>query len=163
MKKIYNITPWWLTGFTQADGSFLVTYEHRPDGLLPFYPQPVFSLTQSERERPMMIAIHKYLGVGQLSESKGCITLTVRNLTDLLTVIIPHFNQYPLLGGKYLAFLRLKIVCILKSNKVHLTLSGLLQIIHLSCTNPEIYTKIMNTLMSKYGVLPDFDLIDINA
>lgn len=163
MKKIYNITPWWLTGFTQADGSFLVTFEHRPDGKLPFYPQPVFSLTQSERDRPMMEAIHAYLGVGQLTVSKGCVTLTVRNLADILSVIIPHFEQYPLLGGKQLAFLRFKIVCILKSSKVHLTLSGLLKIVKLTCINPELYTKIMTELVTKFGVLPDYEIIDINA
>lgn len=163
MKNLFKITPWWLTGFTQADGSFLVTYERRPDGKLPFYPQPVFSLTQSVRERGMMIAIHEYLGVGQLSESKGCITLTVRNLQELLSVIIPHFEQYPVMGGKYLAFLRFKIVCIMKSSKLHLTLSGLLQIIQLTCINPELYTEIMGVLVKKYSILPIFESIDIDA
>lgn len=161
MKNLYKITPWWLTGFTQADGSFSVSFERRPDGKLPFYPQPVFTLTQSERERSMMLAIHAYLGVGQLSESKGCITLTVRNLKDLLNVVIPHFEQYPLLGGKKLAFLRFKIVCILKSDKMHLELPGLLQIVQLCCIKPELYDMIMITLKQKFGDLPYFEPIDI--
>ena len=104
MKKQYNISSWWLTGFTQADGSFLVTHECRPAGKLPFYPQPVFSLTQSVRDLPMMEAIHALLGVGHLSISKGCVTLTVRNLQDILNVIIPHFDKYPLTGWKIPSF-----------------------------------------------------------
>lgn len=109
----------------------------------------------------MMLAIHAYLGVGQLSESKGCITLTVRNLKDLLNVVIPHFEQYPLLGGKKLAFLRFKIVCILKSDKMHLELPGLLQIVQLCCIKPELYDMIMITLKQKFGDLPYFEPIDI--
>lgn len=162
MKKLYNITPWWLTGFTQADGSFLVSHEFRPDSRLPFYPQPVFSLTQSVRDLEMMQAIHAYLGVGQLSFSKGCVTLTVRNLQDLLTVIIPHFDAYPLRGGKYLAFLRLKIVCTLKNSKQHLQLTVYLQIVQLTCINPVLYAKIMEATVKKYGILPHFDFIDLN-
>lgn len=162
MNKQYNITPWWLTGFTQADGSFLVTHEFRPAGKLPFYPQPVFSLTQSVRDLPMMEAIHAFLGVGQLSISKGCVTLTVRNLQDILNVIIPHFDKYPLRGGKYLAFIRFKIVCILKSSKLHLQLPVYLQIVQLTCINPELYAKVMKATGDKFGTLPSFTPIDLN-
>lgn len=163
MKKKINITPWWLTGFTQADGSFLVTHERLPGGRLPFYPRPVFSLTQSERELTMMLAIHAYLGVGQLSFSKGCVTLTVRSLQDLLTVIIPHFMKYPLRGGKQLAFLRFKKVCELKSTQAHLRFEVYLQIIQLTCLNPELYSKIMSITEEKFGVLPVFKSIDVTV
>ena len=163
MKNLHNITPWWLTGFTQADGSFLVTHETRLDSKFPFYPRPVFSLTQSERDLPMMQAIHAYLGVGTLSFSKGCVTLTVRNLQDLLNVIIPHFDMYPLRGGKYLAFLRLKIVCMLKNSKAHLNLVTYLQIVQLTCAQPELYAKIIAATEKMFGTLPHFEPIDINS
>lgn len=110
----------------------------------------------------MMQAIHAQLGVGQLSFSKGCVTLTVRNLKDILTVIIPHFENYPLRGGKNLAFLRFKMVCLLKVSKMHLQLPVYLQIVKLTCINPDLYAKIMNATIDKFGVLPDFEILDIH-
>jgi hypothetical protein len=151
-----------LTGFTQADGSFSVIHEARATGVLPFYPIPVFSLTQSERELSLMKAIRGYLGVGQLHVSKGSVTLTVRNLKDLLTVIIPHFTRYPCRGGKQLAFLRFKMVCNLKAEKKHLLLSVYLQIAMLTC-NPDLYARINKKLLEQYGVLPSFTPLDVST
>jgi LAGLIDADG endonuclease len=157
-----NITPWWLTGFAQADGSFQVVMTSRPDNKLLYSPRPVFSLTQSIRDCEMIEAVHNYLGVGQLSVSRGCITLTVCNLQKIMNVIIPHFDKYPLRGGKYLSYLRFKIVTLLKANKIHLTLPGLLQIIHLVCIRPGHFDEIMTKMIQKFGTLPSFGPIDIN-
>lgn len=110
----------------------------------------------------MMQAIHAELGVGQLSFSKGCVTLTVRNLKEINDVIIPHFEKFPLRGGKHLAFLRFRMVCELKTRKMHLQLPVYLQIVQLTCVNPVLYAKIMSATINKFGPLPDFEILDIN-
>ena len=30
MKQLFKFSPWWLTGFTQADGSFMVIIKKQP-------------------------------------------------------------------------------------------------------------------------------------
>ena len=46
---------------------------------------------------------------------------------------------------------------------MHLTLSGLLQIVQLTCINPDLYDKIMGKFIKKFGVLPNYEVIDIYA
>lgn len=82
----------------------------------------------------------------------------MRNLEYLLGVIIPHFDAYPLRGGKYISFLIFKYVCMLKSQGVHLTLVGYLQILELCyCMNTVRSPKeILDVLSSTFGSLPEF-------
>lgn len=39
MNNVTNITKFWISGFTQADGSFVVGFEKRNQGLIPYRPR----------------------------------------------------------------------------------------------------------------------------
>ncbi len=56
----------------------------------------------------------------------------VRSLNDLLTKVIPHFEQYPLLSGKAKDFKLFKRVCVLMEERKHTTLAGLKEITRLA-------------------------------
>lgn len=62
MTKNYLFTNDWISGFTQSDGSFVISFENKNNGI-PIRPRPVFNLTQSINELEMFIALQKYLGV----------------------------------------------------------------------------------------------------
>ena len=47
--KIFKITDGWLSGFTQADGSFTIAFDKRESGL-GIRPKPIFVLTQDISE-----------------------------------------------------------------------------------------------------------------
>ena len=53
---------WWLTGFTQTDGGFVLNFDSRKQGTIPYYPHPSFVLTQNRNipEEQMMIELQKY-------------------------------------------------------------------------------------------------------
>lgn len=129
--RLFNFNKRWLTGFTQADGSFVVNFDARKQGSLPYYPRPAFVLTQSIREKDTIIQLHKYLGVGKLYYSRNEITIIVRSLAELLNVIIPHFDAYPVRGHKYTAYITFKQVVLSMNSGKHLTASGFLQILDL--------------------------------
>lgn len=133
MKRNYRITQGWLSGFTQSDGSFSIVLEKRLHGL-PVRPRPVFTLTQNLKELDMMIAIQTFLGVGtiQINEERNEVNLTVRSLNDIISIILPIFNDYKLRGGKYQSFLIFKEVVLIMQNNGHLTLYGILLILELS-------------------------------
>lgn len=59
-----KIKSWWFTGFVQCDGSFGVAHSYSETRSIPFYPIPTFSITQSVRERALMLDIFEFLGVG---------------------------------------------------------------------------------------------------
>jgi hypothetical protein len=58
MKNKFNFTPDWISGFTQTDGSFTVSFEKRKNGLL-YRPSPVFSLSQINLEFEMFLSLQR--------------------------------------------------------------------------------------------------------
>lgn len=154
----YHFTKWWLTGFTQADGGFIVNFESRGQGNLPVYPRPSFVLTQSIREEQMMIELHKYLGAGRLSYCRNEISIVVRSQYDLTTVILPHFDTYPLRGYKLSSYLIFKEAVLMMTDKKHLSPEGFLQILelcyfanHTTLRTLETKQAIVEKIQTKYG------------
>ena len=56
----FNITSDWISGFTQSDGSFVISFINTKSGI-PLRPVPVFNLTQSKIEYELFIEIQKKL------------------------------------------------------------------------------------------------------
>lgn len=131
MKRQYKFSNWWLTGFTQADGSFVVVYDKRLQGKMPYRPRPYFVLTQSNRDIEMIKSLHEYLGVGKLRIDRNSVNIVVRSIEDLLNVIIPHFDQYPPRGGKLVSYLIFRRVVLAIKDMLHTTPEGFIQIIDL--------------------------------
>jgi LAGLIDADG endonuclease len=52
----------------------------------------------------------------------------------LTTIIIPHFEKYPLLTQKAADFILFKRIIELMSNKAHLSMEGLLKIINIKAS-----------------------------
>jgi hypothetical protein len=169
MKRIIRITPWWLTGFTQADGSFIITFEKRKEGLLPYRPVPVFIITQSLREKELMLEIQKYLGVGYLYPNRDSYNFVIKSLEVLLNVIIPHFDKYPMRGDKQLSYqIFRKVVFFMKEGK-HRDLKGFLSILELcyfshSTSKRSTISKqtILDSLIATFNTLPEFPIISLD-
>jgi len=70
--------------------------------------------------------ITEYFGVGSVTTrpNRNLCVFRVTKIEDLLSVIIPHFNQYPLLTLKYSDYVLWSKVVDLMSTKQHLTASG---------------------------------------
>lgn len=100
MKRQYKFSSWWLTGFTQADGSFIIIIRKRIDYKVGYQVKPIFVLTQNISEMDMMISLQKYLGVGSLRVESNDVMLEVTSIKELLNVIIPHFDIFPVKGRK---------------------------------------------------------------
>jgi hypothetical protein len=64
--KNFNITPEWISGFTQSDGSFVISFMNTKIGI-PIRPLPIFNITQSKIEFYLFIEIeiqtNKKLGI----------------------------------------------------------------------------------------------------
>jgi hypothetical protein len=81
---------------------------------------------------PLLLSIQNYFqGVGVLYKDLKInrVSYRVTNPEDIIRVIIPHFNTYPLLTQKHLDFLLWSKVVDLMVKKKHLTLDGLKEII----------------------------------
>lgn len=114
-----KINPLYISGFTQADGSFSITIKKGKKKKLYFTPR--FSITQLKKEKILINNIKEYFGVGYIRELKKdkILKYEVNKITELQQIIIPHFEKYPLKGGKLDSFNKFKYIVEKVFNKEH--------------------------------------------
>ena len=84
-------------------------------------------------------SLHSFFSVGnfRIQENKGRCSVAiycVESITDLIDVIIPHFDKYPLLTKKRADFELFKKIVIMMKNKEHLNMEGLKQTISIKAS-----------------------------
>lgn len=125
------IKPWFVTGFTDAEGCFFIKVT-KSKGKLPWRVNVTFLLVLHLKDRALLESIQAFFGgIGSITISGNTVRYEVSSVTDLLNVIIPHFEKYPLCTQKHADFLLWKQAVRLMALKQHLTLAGLLLILGL--------------------------------
>jgi hypothetical protein len=118
-----NISKSWLLGFIEGDGSFSLSRTSL---------EPVFSITLTESQLPLLLEIKKYLenNLGfdpysklksssiiyinktkEVNNSKPLATLKIKNIHVLNNYFIPFFNECKFISKKGLDFNDYKIIC----------------------------------------------------
>lgn len=158
MKKQYTFTPDWLSGFTQADGSFVVLFTKQKHGKMPYRPRPAFVLAQSNKEIEMIEFLHDYLQVGYVRKSLKSIYIVVDSKKDLLEKIIPHFDKHPVKAGKNKAYQTFREVVLSIDKGLHLRPDGFISILDTcyfmnstSLRTEQSKAAIILSIKSKYG------------
>lgn len=131
MKKKYNFTGDWISGFTQSDGSFVVSFLKQKKGV-PIRPQPVFNITQSIVELEMFKALHNQLGIGRIYTNRKNVVFVVKSIDEIVDVILPLFDKHPVKGGKFSAYTIFKEISLMIKEKKHLTIEGTLHLLNLA-------------------------------
>src|SRR6267154_1942204 len=168
MIKKFNITPDWISGFTQSDGSRLrlvINFTNIKHGI-PIRPTPVFNLTQSNLESELFKEIQKYLGIGKVYKNRKNVTFVVRSIDEIVNVLLPLFDRrslHPLRESKLESYNKFKAVVLMIKDKKHLTLEGIIQILNLSyfmnkdtsLRTEETKKILVDSIRIKYGELPE--------
>ena len=92
-----------------------------------------------ERDRDLMTQIQKFFGgIGYISNPNKNTTVEFRvsTMNDLVNVIIPHFDKYPLITPKFADYLLFKQAFNLISLKEHLTTDGLYKLVAIKSKSP---------------------------
>ena len=131
-----KLDPDWITGFSDGEGCFLINIIRNPKFKMGWYVQPCFCIVLHEKDRTTLELIKSYFcEVGNITKnSKNCLQYRVTSLQDLINVIIPHFDKYPLVTQKWADFELFKQVVDLLNRKEHLTIEGLQQIVNIKAT-----------------------------
>ena len=97
-----QLTPWFVTGLVEGEGCFSVSFTLRKKLKLGIETRPSFSISLNERDLPLIKQIHNFFGCGAVRYSKSDRTYKyeVRSVGDLVTIILPHFEQFSLKGEK---------------------------------------------------------------
>ena len=129
--KNINLDPNWVTGFVDAEGSFIVLILKDKNYKTGWTVKTRFSISLPDNDLAILELIKTYLGnVGNISKGgKDSVQYVVASLNDLTNVVLPHFTKYPLITQKAADFILFKRVIESMKNKEHLTKEGLEKIV----------------------------------
>ena len=122
----------WICGFTDGEGCFHIGISQHPESTTGYQVLPEFLITQHKRDEQLLHRIKERFEVGVVRNARGrnspIMCYRVRGHKNLRDVIIPFFEQNPLLTQKKFDFLKFRRVIILMERKEHLTEAGLNEI-----------------------------------
>jgi hypothetical protein len=109
-KQNFKLTPGYITGLTQTDGCFTCGIYISSLKTISF--TPLFEITADLTSKYVLDEICKYFGCGNVTINEPNHTghFKVTKKDDLLNIIIPHFNLYPLFSAKLHAFELFKLI-----------------------------------------------------
>lgn len=95
-----------------------------------------FAINVHSMDRPLLEKLYTFFGRGQIDRGVGhtCIYRVI-SVKDIVEVVIPHFDKYPLLSKKKADFLLFKCAAELIFRKEHLTQKGVEEIIRLKASS----------------------------
>lgn len=104
----------WLVGFTDGDGTFNI-YVNQKNSRVTF----TYKLSQSIYNEQVLYKIKKELGIGRITKDKArhMTSYVVTKREDLIDVILPIFDEYPLLSSKHFNYIKFKKALNLYTNK----------------------------------------------
>jgi hypothetical protein len=116
------LDPWFVTGLAEGEGCFMVSFTLRPKLRIGIETRPSFSISLNERDLPLVQSIHAFFGCGAVRYSRADRTYKFesRSARDLMTSVIPHFQQYPLHGRKAKDFEIFVEICRRVHTKLHM-------------------------------------------
>lgn len=121
----------YISGFTDGEGSFSISFSVRPKLTTRIEVRPSFSISQHKRNLSTLKEINDYFGVGSIRFSKRDqnYKYEIRSIKDLNKKIIPHFIKFPLKTNKLKDFQKFSEICKMISANLHLNKKFLIEII----------------------------------
>ena len=101
--------PYWLSGFTSAEGCFWVYIFKSTSTKTGKGVNLIFTIAQHVRDEQLLKSLIEYLGCGKIYLYKEGVHFRVTKYSDLSGNIIPFFQKYGVLGVKAIDF---KYFCI---------------------------------------------------
>ena len=125
------LDPWFVTGLTEGEGCFCMSLAIRAKLRTGLEVRPSFALSLNEKDLGLLEDLQAFFACGWIRESKGDRTFKyeVRSIRDLSTVILPHFDCFPLRGYKARSCAGFSRVCRMVEQGDHLQRDGLREIV----------------------------------
>jgi len=122
---------WFITGFADAESSFVILIQPNDKYKTKWRVKPIFSITLHQKDTAILEEIKKILGVGKVNIKKGLkVVYRVESFKEI-EIIINHFENFPLVTAKLSDFLIFKECFEIIKQGEHLIENGLLKIISL--------------------------------
>jgi hypothetical protein len=129
-----KLKPWQVTGLVDGEGGFFVSISKIDKGLIGFNLKLEFKVTQKNHSEGILHELKEYFSCGNVvidNRKTNTKKYQISALTDILNIIIPHFDKYPCLTSKFINFKDWKKIALIMSEKGHLTEKGMKNILNL--------------------------------
>ena len=126
------LNPWYVTGLADGDGHFGINIDRAA-----VKATLEFKITSHCASNGLLKDLQSFFGVGRINidnRRDNTMKFVVGSIVDVMNVIIPHFDTYPLQGSKHLNFLAFKEAALLISSGGHRTESGWNQLLALAAS-----------------------------
>lgn len=124
-----SLNPWFLTGFSDAEGSFSILIQTNSKYATGWRIKPVFTIGLHKKDLDLLKNLQSYLGIGKIHiHGKDSIQFRVDSLKDL-QILINHFENFPLVTAKLADYILFKKAFDIILLKEHLSQQGLLKIV----------------------------------
>ncbi len=126
----------YLSGYTDGEGSFCVSFSPRLKLHTHVEVRPSFSVSQNRDRSEVLDLYLEYFHCGTVRKNPSDKTYKyeVRSLSDLLEKILPHFERFPLLSSKQKDFEKFNLICGMMKKGKHANTSTLVDIIQIAYT-----------------------------
>jgi len=129
-----RIDPNFITGFSDAEGSFVLSITKSNLVKSGWVIKPRFQIHLHKKDIFVLEAIKNYLGVGKIYlQGTTSVEYRVFSIKEL-KIVLDHFDNFPLLTQKYADYFLFKQAYLLLVNREHLTPEGLRKIISIKAS-----------------------------
>jgi len=160
-KKKYVLNPSWVTGFVDGEGCFSVYLARRKDRKSGWHIQVCFQIALHIKDIDLLLQIKSFfreVGTILVNKNRNCVYYKIRKLNDIIKMIIPHFDKYPLITYKQKDFKIFKNIVELMSKGEHLYDNGIIKIISLKA----FLNKGLSNKLNIYSNLIKFNKVKMN-
>jgi hypothetical protein len=128
------LDPWFVTGLTEGEGCFCISLAVRAKLKVGLEVRPSFSLSLNEKDLDLLKDLQAFFGCGWIRESRSDRTYKyeARSIKDLSSMILPHFERFPLRGYKAKSCAGFSRVCRMIEQGDHLQRDGLREIVDIA-------------------------------
>jgi len=122
---------WYLSGFSDGEGSFNVSLRQRPDHKLQW--QVVLTFNVAQRDVTNLLLLQKHLQCGRLQRrSDGVHYFVVTNYVEVVEKVFPFFERFPFQSeSKTKNFALFKQIATIVYSGEHLARKGFMRIVEL--------------------------------
>ena len=164
-----DLHPYWVTGFCDAESSFSIRVAKDEKRFKSLRIAPIFSIELHEKDYNLLLSIQTHFQVGtiikRVRKGRPSAIYSVQSIKALKEVIIPHFNNSPLLTQKREDFRLFCLVVNLIYNKQDKSEQGLNEILSykaslkkgLSGTLKHLFPHIMPAARNTVAAVEIFD------
>ncbi len=123
---------WYLSGYTDGEGSFMVCFSPRKKLKVGVEVRPSFAVAQRKDKAETLKLFKDLLKCGDIRFNKSDNTLKfeVRSIKDLVAKVLPFFETYPLQSSKIKDYQVFKQLCLEIFEGKHHQVEGLINIIN---------------------------------